>query len=71
MNIDNSAIYYISIDSSRHALQSNEELLSIFLNELHFLKIKVAFGLASEVGEAFVLISTHFSSFSNQYPKTE
>ena len=50
------------MDLTRRALLTNGNLFSsfkiIFLNELHFFKIIVALGLASEVEKAFVLIST-------------
>ena len=53
------------MDLTRHALQTVGKLFfkfrNHFLNVLHFLKIILALGLASEVGEAFVLISKRSS----------
>ena len=53
------------MDFTRQALQTNGKLFFKFqihfLNEPHFFKIILALGLASEVGEAFVVISMHCS----------
>ena len=54
------------MDLTWQALQTNGKLFFFlisesFLNELHFFKVIVVLGLASEVGEAFVLISTRSS----------
>ena len=50
-------MYYISMDLTRQALQTNGkvffEFLNHFSNRLQFFKIIVPFFYASEVGEAF------------------
>ena len=57
------------MDLTRHALQTNGKYYFKFrnhvLNELHFIKIIVALGFInlSEVGEAFVQISTRSSIY--------
>ena len=67
VNIDQSAIYNISIDSSRHALLTNEKLFSniwIIFEWVTFVlnNSGVRWVYASVVEEAFVLISKRSSS---------
>ena len=66
-------MYYISMDLDRQALQTNGKLFfkfrDRFLNELHFIKIIEALGLASEVGEAYLHIYKNINVNSIQASK--
>ena len=67
MVIDQSALCYISMDPSRHALQTNGKLFfkfrNRFSNQLQFFIINSGWrwAHACEEGEAFVLISARSS----------
>ena len=69
VNINWSAMYFISMDLTLQALQTNRifffKFQNHFLNELNCFKTIVALGLANVVGEAFVLISSRSSWYIN------
>ena len=69
MNIDQSELYYISMDLTQQALQTNVkfffQILKSFFELVTIFKIIVALGLCKRGGgKAFVLNSTHFSFLS-------
>ena len=64
MDIDQSAMCYLSMDLFRHALQTYD---SIFQISESFFKIIVALGLCIQSGEAFVLINTRSSFLDCEY----